>query len=135
VAALAAVALIGIAFRSNLRGGLVRLGVVGDAAGIGSVAVLPFSNVSGDAQQEYFVDGMTDELTTDLAQIARLRVRSRTSAMQFKDSKKPVSEVARTLNVEAVVAGGVMGAGERVRSTAPLIYGRRERGTWGGEVV
>jgi len=55
VAALAAVALIGIAFRSNLRGALVRLGMAGDAAGIGSVAVLPFSNVSGDAQQEYFV--------------------------------------------------------------------------------
>jgi len=130
VAALAAVALIGIAFRSNLRGALVRLGLVGDAGGIGSVAVLPFSNVSGDAQQEYFVDGMTDELTTDLAQIVGLRVTSRTSAMQFKDSKKPVSEVARTLNVEAVVAGTIMRSGERVRITAQLIDAKTDRHLW-----
>jgi TolB-like protein/Tfp pilus assembly protein PilF len=129
-AGLAAVAVIGFFYRSNLHGVLVRMGAAGDPAGIGSVAVLPFSNVSGDAQQEYFVDGMTDELTTDLAQISGLRVTSRTSAMQFKDTKKTVGEVAQTLNVEVVVAGTIMRTGERVRITAQLIDAKTDRHLW-----
>jgi len=129
-AGIAALAVVGFAYRSNLREVWMRLGMAGGPAGIASVAVLPFTNVSGDAQQEYFVDGMTDELTTDLAQISGLRVTSRTSAMQFKDTKKPVAEVANTLNVEAVVAGTIMRSGDRVRITAQLIDAKTDRHLW-----
>jgi len=129
-AGIVALALVGFAYRSNVYDLWVRLGAAGGPAGIGSVAVLPFTNVSGDAQQEYFVDGMTDELTTDLAQISGLRVTSRTSAMQFKDTKKPVAEVANTLNVEAVVAGTIMRSGDRVRITAQLIDAKTDRHLW-----
>ena len=127
---LAVIAVAAFAYRANLSELRARLGLTRRPAGIGSVAVLPFSNVSGDAQQEYFVDGMTDELTTDLAQVTGLRVTSRTSAMQFKDSKKPVSEVARTLDVEAIVAGTIMRSGDRVRITAQLIDAKTDRHLW-----
>jgi TolB-like protein/Tfp pilus assembly protein PilF len=100
------------------------------ATQIDSLAVLPFANLSGDSAQDYFVDGVTDELTTDLAQIARLRVTSRTSAMQFKDTKKPVPQIARDLNVDAVVTGSVMHSGDRVRITAQLIEAKTDRHLW-----
>ena len=92
--------------------------------------MLPFANVSGDSGQDYFVDGMTDQLITELAQIARLRVTSRTSAMQFKDSKKPVPQIARNLDVDAVVEGSVMRSRDRVRITAQLIEAKTDRHLW-----
>jgi TolB-like protein/DNA-binding winged helix-turn-helix (wHTH) protein/Tfp pilus assembly protein PilF len=86
-----------------------------------SLAVLPLENLSGDASQDYFVDGMTDELTTNLAQISTLRVISRTSAMTYKTVRKPLAQIARELNVDALVEGTVLLSGERVRITAELI--------------
>lgn len=97
---------------------------------IQSIAVLPLENLSGDASQEYFVDGVTDALTTELAQIRALRVVSRTSAMRYKGTKKPLPEIARELNVDAVVEGAVVRSGERVRLTAQLIHARTDRHLW-----
>jgi eukaryotic-like serine/threonine-protein kinase len=92
---------------------------------IRSIAVLPLDNYSGDSKQEYFVEGMTDELTTDLANISQLRVISRGSAMQFKGEKRPPTpEIAKILNVDAVVEGSVLRSGDKVRITAQLIDAR-----------
>jgi TolB-like protein len=88
---------------------------------IRSLAVLPLENLSGDASQDYFADGMTDELITRLAQIPDLRVISRSSMMTYKQSRKPLAEIARELDVQAVVEGGVLRSSERVRITAQLI--------------
>ncbi len=97
---------------------------------IESLAVLPLANLSGDPQQEYFADGMTEELTTNLAQISALRVISRTSVMQYKGTKKPLPEIARELNVDAVIEGSVLRAGNRVRITAQLVDARADRHLW-----
>ena len=97
---------------------------------IESLAVLPLQNLSEDRQQDYFADGMTDELITDLGKISALRVISRTSAMQYRDAKKPLPEIARELNVDAVVEGTVLRAGDRVRITAQLIRASPERHLW-----
>ena len=88
---------------------------------IRSLAVLPLESLSGDASQDYFADGMTDALITDLSQISALRVISRTSVMTYKRVRRPLPEIARELNVEAVVEGTVLRSGERVRITAQLI--------------
>jgi len=88
---------------------------------IRSLAVLPLESLSGDASQDYFADGMTDELITDLGQISALRVISRTSMMTYKHVRKLLPEIARELDVEAVVEGTVLRSGERVRITAQLI--------------
>src|SRR5713101_2627603 len=87
-----------------------------------SIAVLPLDNLSGDPSQDYFVDGMMDELTTDLAKVGSLRVTSRTSVMRYKGTKKGLPEIARELNVEGIVEGSVMRSGNRVRITAQLIH-------------
>jgi TolB-like protein len=97
---------------------------------ITSIVVLPFENLSGDPAQAYFADGMTEALTTDLAQIRALRVISRTSAMQYKDAKKPLSQIARELNVDAAVVGAVVRDGDRVRITAQLIHAGTDRHVW-----
>jgi TolB-like protein/Tfp pilus assembly protein PilF len=97
---------------------------------IDSIAVLPFVNASGDPEEEYFVDGMTEALIADLAKIRALKVISRTSAMQFKGAKKPLPEIARALNVEAVVEGSVLRAGGRVRITAELIHAPTDEHLW-----
>jgi TolB-like protein/Flp pilus assembly protein TadD len=97
---------------------------------IRSLAVLPLENLSNDALQDYFVDGMTDELITHLGQINTLRVISRTSAMTYKTVRKPLAEIARELNVEAVVEGSVLLSGERVRITAQLIEVPADRHMW-----
>jgi TolB-like protein len=91
------------------------------AAEQGSVAVLPFVNLSGDPAQEYFSDGLTEELLNELAQIAELRVAARTSSFAFKRKNVPVEEIARQLRVGAVVEGSVRRDGERLRVTAQLI--------------
>jgi TolB-like protein/DNA-binding winged helix-turn-helix (wHTH) protein/Flp pilus assembly protein TadD len=88
---------------------------------IRSLAVLPLENLSGDSAQDYFADGMTDELITQLAQIRDLRVISRASVMTYKRVRKPLAEIARELDVQAVVEGGILRSGERVRITAQLI--------------
>ena len=97
---------------------------------IRSLAVLPLENLSGDASQDYFADGMTDELITRLAQISALRVISRASVMTYKGAHKPLAEIARELNVEAVVEGSVLRSGDRVRIDAQLIEVPAERQIW-----
>src|ERR1700678_4306137 len=99
-------------------------------AGIRSLAVLPLENLSGDASQNYFADGMTDELITDLAQISALRVISRTSAMVYKGARKPLPQIARELNVDAVVEGTVLRSGDQVRITAQLIEASTDKHLW-----
>jgi len=97
---------------------------------IRSIAVLPLESLSGDASQDYFADGMTDELITDLGQISALRVISRTSVMTYKHVRKLLPEIARELDVEAVVEGTVLRSDERVRITAQLIRAPAERHLW-----
>jgi TolB-like protein/tetratricopeptide (TPR) repeat protein len=97
---------------------------------IRSLAVLPLENLSGDAQQDYFADGMTDQLITDLAQIRALRVISRTSVMAYKGERKALPQIARELNVDAVVEGTVLRSGDRVRITAQLIQGPADKNLW-----
>jgi TolB-like protein/Flp pilus assembly protein TadD len=87
-------------------------------------------NLSGDAAQEYFADGMTEELITDLAKVSALRVISRTSVMRYKGTKKGLPEIAKELNVEAVVEGSVMRSGNRVRITAQLLQAPTDRHLW-----
>jgi TolB-like protein/DNA-binding winged helix-turn-helix (wHTH) protein/Flp pilus assembly protein TadD len=98
--------------------------------GIRSIAVLPLENLSGDASQNYFADGMTDELITDLAQISALRVISRTSAMVYKGARKPLPQIAQELNVDAVVEGTVLRSGDQVRITAQLIEASTDKHLW-----
>ena len=98
---------------------------------IRSIAVLPLDNYSGDPNQEYFADGMTDELTTDLASISALRVISRGSVMQFKgDHRPPTPQIAKLLNVDAVVEGSVLRIGDKVRITAQLIDAPADKHLW-----
>lgn len=100
------------------------------SAGIRSLAVLPLDNLSGDASQDYFSDGMTDELITDLAKIKALRVISRTSVMRYKGTHTPLPEIARQLNVDAIVEGSVLRSGEQVRITAQLIQVPADKHLW-----
>ena len=100
---------------------------------IRSLAVLPLENLSGDPSQEYFVDGMTDELTTNLAKIKSLRVISRSSAMQYKNARTPLAEIARSLHVDAVVEGSVVRSGDKLRITAQLIDARTDQHLWAEE--
>jgi TolB-like protein/DNA-binding winged helix-turn-helix (wHTH) protein/Tfp pilus assembly protein PilF len=97
---------------------------------VGSLAVLPLENLSRDVEQEYFADGMTDELITHLAKISALRVISRTSVMRFKGTRKSLPEIARELNVDAVVEGTVERSAQRVRVTAQLIQVNPEQHLW-----
>jgi TolB-like protein/DNA-binding winged helix-turn-helix (wHTH) protein/Flp pilus assembly protein TadD len=97
---------------------------------IRSLAVLPLENLSGDASQDYFSDGMTDELITELGQISELRVISRTSAMTYKGAHKPLPQIARELNVDAVVEGTVLRSGNGVRITAQLIRASADKHLW-----
>jgi len=109
-----------------------RVGLFGPAmpGRIRSLAVLPLENLSGDPEQDYFVDGMTDALIADLAKISELRVISRTSMMSYKGTDKPLPEIARELNVDAVVEGSVVRAGGRVRITAQLIHAATDQHLW-----
>jgi TolB-like protein/DNA-binding winged helix-turn-helix (wHTH) protein len=95
-----------------------------------SIAVLPLDNFSGDPSQEYFVDGMTDELITNLAKVTSLRVISRTSVMRYKGTKKSLPEIARELNVDGIVEGSVTRSGDKVRITAQLIRGPSDQHLW-----
>ncbi len=117
------------AFFSNL-GGLRHRLLGAPPPRIDSIAVLPLENLSGDAEEEYFVDGMTEELIAQLAQISALKVISRTSVMQYKKARKPLPEIARELDVDAVVEGSVRRAGNRVRITAQLVHAPTDRHLW-----
>jgi serine/threonine protein kinase/Flp pilus assembly protein TadD len=111
-------------------GGLRRRLFGASSREIHSLAVLPLENLSRDAAQEYFADGMTEALITDLAQIGSLRVISRTSAMRYKGTKKGLPEIARELDVDGVVEGSVLRAGNRIRITAQLIHASTDRHLW-----
>jgi TolB-like protein len=121
-ALLALVVVAYFATRSRLRGAT--------APKIKSLAVLPLKNLSGDPSQEYLADGMTEELIARLARIHYLRVVSRTSVMRFKDAQTSVPEIARTLNVDAVVEGSVIREGTRIRVHAQLIRGATDEHFW-----
>ena len=97
---------------------------------IRSLAVLPLESLSSDASQDYFADGMTDELISDLGHISALRVISRTSVMGYKHTRKSLPQIARELNVDGVVEGTVLRSGDRVRITAQLIDGAADRHLW-----
>jgi serine/threonine-protein kinase len=99
---------------------------------IQSLAVLPLENLSGDPEQDYFAEGMTDALITELSQIKKLRVISRTSVMQYKHTKKPLDQIAQDLNVDAIVEGSVIRVGARVRISAKLFQTNIEGALWGG---
>jgi eukaryotic-like serine/threonine-protein kinase len=95
-----------------------------------SIAVLPLENLSGDPGQEFFSDGMTEELISELAHVSALHVISRTSVMRYKGARKGLPEIARELNVDAIVEGSVTKIGGKVRITAQLIRARDERHMW-----
>ena len=128
VAALVVLTLIAAALNlGRLRDRLVR----GDAAlRIQSLAVLPLDNLSGDKEQDYFTDGMTEELITNLAKISALKVISRSTMMHYKGSKKPLPQIAKELNVDAVVEGSVLREGGQVRITAQLIQASTDQYLW-----
>jgi serine/threonine-protein kinase len=129
LAAACVVAVIAAVFLLNVGGLRDRL-AQGPGPRIDSIAVLPLENLSGDPEQEYFADGMTDELIGQLAQVSALKVISRTSVMQYKHARKPLPEIAKELNVEAVVEGTVRRSGDRVRIKAQLIEAATDRLLW-----
>lgn len=128
VAAAAAVLLIWPAFKTA-RSRLIRTATPQPVA-IRSLAVLPMENISGDASEEYFADGMTDELITMLAKYRSLRVISRTSVMQYKKVHRPLPEIARELGVDGIVEGSGVRSNDRVRVTAQLVYAPTDTHLW-----
>ncbi len=126
--ALASVTLLAAAVLSNVAG--LRDRLWSPFASVQSLAVLPLENLSGNKDEEFLADGLTDELTTDLAKVASLSVTSRTSVMQYKGAHKPLSEIARALNVDALLEGSVQRSGDRVKITAQLIQGRTDKHLW-----
>jgi TolB-like protein len=94
------------------------------------VAVLPLQNLSNDKEQEYFAEGMTDQLITDLAKVGSLRVISRTSTMRYQGTHTSLAQIARELNVDALIEGAVMRSGDRIRITAQLIRALPEQHLW-----
>lgn len=102
----------------------------GPATDIGSIAVLPLKNLSNDPEQDYFAEGLTDALITHLGKVSALQVISRTSVMRYKDTRKPLPEIARELNVDALVEGTVTRSGNRIRITANLVRASPERHAW-----
>jgi TolB-like protein/DNA-binding winged helix-turn-helix (wHTH) protein len=108
----------------------IRTGGTSDVRQSTSVVVLPLENLSGDQEQDYFADGMTDDLIANLAKIRSLRVIPHSTAMAYKHTRKPLSEIARELHVDAVVEGTVLRAGDRVRITAELVQVSTDRHLW-----
>jgi TolB-like protein/DNA-binding winged helix-turn-helix (wHTH) protein/Tfp pilus assembly protein PilF len=119
---------LGLLFAANVTGFRDRL--TGKNLPISSLAVIPLENLSGDKSQEFFADGMTDELITDLARNSNLRVISRTSVMRYKATRKPLPEIAKELSVDAIVEGTMERAGNRVRIRAQLIRASDDRHLW-----
>jgi TolB-like protein/DNA-binding winged helix-turn-helix (wHTH) protein/Tfp pilus assembly protein PilF len=108
----------------RIRGG-------GASSPINSLVVLPLKNLSGDPEQDFFADGMTDELSAQLAGVSALRVISQTSSLHYKGTTKPVPEIARELEVDAVVEGSVLRSGDRIRINVQLIQAKPEKRRWG----
>jgi TolB-like protein/DNA-binding winged helix-turn-helix (wHTH) protein/Tfp pilus assembly protein PilF len=128
LATIASLMLLGISLNvGNLRRRIFR---PTPSAPVQSLAVLPLANLSGDPEQEYFAEGMTEELIKDLAKIGTVRVISRTSVMGYKGAHKPLPEIARELGVDAIVEGTVQRSGARVRITTQLIEARSDRHLW-----
>jgi TolB-like protein/DNA-binding winged helix-turn-helix (wHTH) protein/Tfp pilus assembly protein PilF len=129
---IAAILLAGFAGLAIVGFAAVRHRNAGDAKppSIRSIAVLPLANLTGDPGQEYFVDGMTDNLITELAQISDVRVISRTSVMRYKEARTPTPVVGQELNVDAIVEGTVVRSGPRVRINAQLIDAQNDRHMW-----
>jgi serine/threonine protein kinase/Tfp pilus assembly protein PilF len=130
LAPLGLLALLAALIAVNAGGLRERLFKGSGPARIQSLAVLPLENLSKDPEQEYFADGMTEELISDLGKIRALRVISRTSAMRYKGTKKSLPEIARELGVDALVEGSVLRAGGRVRITTQLIQAATDRHLW-----
>ena len=126
IAAALVVVIAGYAVFSRFGGTFMSAG----SGQIKSIAVLPLDNLSGDPEQEYFSDRMTDALISELSHIGAIRVISRTSVMQYKGVRKSLPEIARELNVDAIVEGSVLRVGDRVRITAQLIEARTDRNLW-----
>jgi serine/threonine-protein kinase len=122
--------LAGLLVGLDFQGWRGRLFGDGASINIQSLAVLPLENFSRDPDQEYFADGMTEALITDLSKISALRVISRTSAMQYKGSKKSLPQIAKELQVDGVVEGSVERSGDRVRITAQLIQAANDKHLW-----
>ena len=114
----------------QLRGGSGRLPASAELQPIRSVAVMPLANLSGDPAQEFFADGMTDALIASLARIGALRVISRTSVMTYKGAGKPLPQIARELDVDAIIEGSVLRSGERVRINAHLVRAANDSQLW-----
>ena len=136
VAALGALAVLAVGavlVGMNVRGWRDRLFMRSPRPQIQALAVLPLANLSGDPEQEYFADGMTESLITELGKISTPRVISRQSVMQYKASKKPLEEIARELNVDAVLEGAVERSGDRVRVTVRLQRVSPESQVWANE--
>jgi TolB-like protein/DNA-binding winged helix-turn-helix (wHTH) protein/lipopolysaccharide biosynthesis regulator YciM len=119
-----------------------RRSALQESPNITSLVVLPLANLSGDPSQDYFADGMTDALTTDLARISRLRVISETSAMRYRGTHPPLRTIANELDVDAVIEGSVARSGDRAWITAQLIDAKNDRHLWaasyarrGGDVL
>jgi serine/threonine-protein kinase len=127
-AAVAALVLLMLGLRWN--GKKPRAPAIAVPGAIQSLAVLPLENLSGDPAQDYFADGMTDALITQLSQIRKLRVISRTSVMQYKRTQKTIGEISRDLNVDSVVEGSVVRDKNRVKISAKLIQTTVEQTLW-----
>jgi TolB-like protein/DNA-binding winged helix-turn-helix (wHTH) protein len=126
-----AVCVLGVAVVGfNVAGFRDRIFPANPRTQIGSIAVLPLANLSGDPAQDYFADGMTDELITALAKNHSLRVVSRTSAMQYKGVRRPLRDIARELGVDGILEGSLERSGNRVHMTVQLIYGLTDTHVW-----
>ncbi|MGH9814273.1 MAG: protein kinase domain-containing protein, partial [Candidatus Acidiferrales bacterium] len=127
--AVVAVALVA-AISLNVGGLRERLRGAPERPTIESLAVLPLENMSRDAEQEYFVEGMHEALTAELSKVSALRVISRTSAVRYKNSDKPMPQIARELGVDALIEGSVLREGDQVRITVQLIHGPTDKHLW-----
>src|SRR3989441_3146558 len=132
-AALAVLAVAAVLVGLNVRGLRDRLFLRSPKPQIQALAVLPLTNLSGDPEQEYFADGMTESLITELGKISTPRVISRQSVMQYKSSKKSLQEIAGELKVDAVLEGTVVRSGDRMRVTIHLSQALPERQLWAQE--
>ncbi|MCI0402223.1 MAG: protein kinase, partial [Acidobacteria bacterium] len=130
LASMVAAFLLALAFLANVGGLRDRLLGGAGTQRIQSLAVLPLENLSRDPAQEYFADGMTEALITELSKISALKVISRTSAMQYKGVKKPMPQIARELGVDALIEGSVVREGDQVRITVQLIHGPTDKHLW-----
>ena len=126
----AALIISGLAFALGPHSIAARLLSRNTRPAISSIAVIPLDNLSGDPNQEYFADGMTDELITMLAKDSKLRITSRTSVMQYKGAHQPLPEIARALNVDGIVEGSISRSNDRVHMTLQLIRADTDKHVW-----